>query len=186
MVAGSLANLTACLRAFGAKVIKVSPPLKATTKLLDHRDKTIREEGKGLIVEAYRWVGDVMKQQLSGLQAVQLKELEAQFETISGKARPERYLRSQMPTQAASGEGEEGDGAGAGAEGADDEEEDSAADDPYDLIDPVDVLSKIPKNFFELVEEKKWQLRKEALDALLPLAQGGNSIAWRLIVKFPG
>ena len=76
-----------------------------------------------------------------------------------------------MPTQAASGEGEEGDGAGAGAEGADDEEEDSAADDPYDLIDPVDILSKIPKNFFELVEEKKWQLRKEALDALLPLAQ---------------
>ena len=92
-MAGSLANLTACLRAFGAKVIKVSPPLKATTKLLDHRDKTVREEGKGLITEAYRWVGDVMKQQLSGLQAVQLKELDAQFETISGKARPERYLR---------------------------------------------------------------------------------------------
>ena len=62
---------------------------------LDYRDKTIREEGKNLITEAYRWVGDVMKQQLSGLQAVQLKELEAQFEKVSegGKARPERYLR---------------------------------------------------------------------------------------------
>jgi len=46
----------------------------------------------------------------------------------------------------------------------------NAADDPYDLIDPVDILSKIPKNFFELVEEKKWTLRKEALDALLPLS----------------
>ena len=74
-----------------------------------------------------------------------------------------------MPTQAASGEGEEGDAEAAG-EGADEEEE-SAADDPYDLIDPVDILAKIPKNFFELVEEKKWQLRKEALDALLPLSQ---------------
>ena len=95
VVAGCLANMTACLRAFGAKVVKVSPPLKATTPLLDHRDKTVREEGKNLITEAYRWVGDVMKQQLSGLQAVQLKELEAQFEKVSegGKAKPERYLR---------------------------------------------------------------------------------------------
>ena len=75
-----------------------------------------------------------------------------------------------MPTQAAgAGEGEEGETEAAA--GADDEEEESAADDPYDLIDPADILSKIPKNFFELVEEKKWQLRKEALDALLPLSQ---------------
>ena len=54
-----------------------------------------------------------------------------------------------------------------------DEEEDSQQSelDPYELIDPVDIISKLPKNFFELIEEKKWQLRKEALDALLPLAQ---------------
>ena len=32
-------------------------------------------------------------------------------------------------------------------------------------------MEKLPKNFYELVEEKKWQLRKEALDALLPLSQ---------------
>ena len=75
-----------------------------------------------------------------------------------------------MPTQVASGEGEEGEADAAGGV-AEEEEDDSAADDPYDLIDPVDILSKIPKNFFELVEEKKWQLRKEALDALLPLCQ---------------
>ena len=43
--------------------------------------------------------------------------------------------------------------------------------DPFDLVDPVDILPKLPKNFYELVEEKKWQLRKEALDALLPLSQ---------------
>ena len=43
--------------------------------------------------------------------------------------------------------------------------------DPYDLMDPVDILGQLPKNFYELVAEKKWQLRKEALDALLPLSQ---------------
>ena len=55
----------------------------------------MRTEGKSLIAEAYRWVGDVMKQQLSGLQPVQLKELEVLFEegAAAGKAKPERYLR---------------------------------------------------------------------------------------------
>jgi cytoskeleton-associated protein 5 len=41
--------------------------------------------------------------------------------------------------------------------------------DPLDLIDPVDILSKIPKDFYEKLEAKKWTDRKEALDALEPL-----------------
>lgn len=40
-----------------------------------------------------------------------------------------------------------------------------------DLIDPVDILSKLPKDFFEKLEEKKWQTRKEAMDALENLVQ---------------
>ena len=55
VVAGCVTNLTNCLRAFGAKVIKVSPLLKAVVPLLDHRDKVVREEGKQLIIEAYRY-----------------------------------------------------------------------------------------------------------------------------------
>ena len=112
IVAGCLNTLTLCLRAFGAKVIKVSPLLKATMPLLDHRDKTVRDEGKGLIVESYRWVGAIMKQQLSGLKPVQLTELEAEFEKLADEpAKPERYLRSQMAAmQAAGAGGEEGTG----------------------------------------------------------------------------
>lgn len=37
---------------------------------------------------------------------------------------------------------------------------------PMDLIDPVDILSKMPKDFYEKLEEKKWTLRKESLEAL--------------------
>lgn len=40
-----------------------------------------------------------------------------------------------------------------------------------DLIDPVDILSQLPKNFYEKLEEKKWQERKESLDALETLLQ---------------
>ena len=76
-----------------------------------------------------------------------------------------------MPVAGGGGvDGGGGDGEGGGAE-AEEEEEEEEAMDPYDLMDPVDILEKLPKNFYSLVEEKKWQLRKEALDALLPLAQ---------------
>ncbi|VDO66226.1 unnamed protein product [Heligmosomoides polygyrus] len=41
--------------------------------------------------------------------------------------------------------------------------------DAWDFADEVDVLSKLPANFDELRESKKWQERKEALDALAAL-----------------
>ena len=169
VVSGCIHIMTACLHAFGAKVIKVSPLLKAIVPLLDHKDKTVREEGKGLIVEAYCWVGDIMKQQLTGVKPVQMTEFEAAFEKSEKLKKGERLLRSQQTFAggAADDEGEDGE-----EKDADKEDDDGdAADDPYELLDPVDILEKLPKNFYELVEEKKWQLRKEALDALHPLSQ---------------
>lgn len=53
-------------------------------------------------------------------------------------------------------------------QGDEEEEDDVAAPDidPYELLDPVDILSKLPKDFFEKVEAKKWQDRKEAVELL--------------------
>uniref|UniRef100_A0A0K2TDH6 Cytoskeleton associated protein 5 [Falco peregrinus] n=1 Tax=Lepeophtheirus salmonis TaxID=72036 RepID=A0A0K2TDH6_LEPSM len=170
-VAGCITIIAACLRAFGTKIIKVSPLLKAGIPLLDHRDKGIREECKKLIIESYRWVGEIMKTQLTGLKPVQLTELETEFEKLEnvGKAKPERLIRSQQAVGLIAGDGDGCDGVENGGEGG--AESDEEAIDPYDLIEPVDILQKIPKNFFELVEEKKWQSRKEALDVLLPLTK---------------
>lgn len=48
-----------------------------------------------------------------------------------------------------------------------DDENDNQPDvDPYELLDPVDILSKLPKDFYDKIESKKWQERKEALEAL--------------------
>lgn len=38
--------------------------------------------------------------------------------------------------------------------------------DPLDLIQAVDILSKLQKDFYEKLEAKKWQERKESLDYL--------------------
>ena len=77
VVSGCLSAMTECLKCFGTRIIKAAPLLKASMPLLDNRDKTVREEGKQLIIESYRWVGDIMKQQLTNLKPVQLSELEA-------------------------------------------------------------------------------------------------------------
>ena len=38
-------------------------------------------------------------------------------------------------------------------------------------MDPVEILSQLPKDFYEKLEAKKWQDRKESLEALEPLVQ---------------
>lgn len=122
-----------------------------------------------------------MKQQLSSLPQVTVKELEDEFDKLRGeKAEPTRYLKSQQEKQqqmsAAAAENDDvengkfmsiylqiaycfrfiDDYVDAGGEEID----------PMDLIDPVDILSKMPKDFYEKLEEKKWTLRKESLEAL--------------------
>jgi hypothetical protein len=79
---------------------------------------------------------------------------------------PKRYIRSQQQRQQVEAEeaveGDEPDG---------EEEEAAPAVDPYDLLDPVDILSKLPKDFYEKLEAKKWQERKESMDELEKLLQ---------------
>lgn len=39
--------------------------------------------------------------------------------------------------------------------------------DAYDLADPIDGISKIPKSFASDIGEAKWSIRRDALDASL-------------------
>lgn len=105
---------------------------------------------------------------VTGDQILQLTELEKEFEKL-GCEKPQqiRYLRSQqglkLKREALEYGGEE-DGDDGGVE-----EPEEAAIDPVDLLDPVDILSKLPKDFYEKCEAKKWQERKEAIEVLQQL-----------------
>ena len=59
-------------REFGHKVIAPKPLVKQFSRLLEDRDKNVREEGKKLLVEMYRWIGDALKPQLTSLKPVQV------------------------------------------------------------------------------------------------------------------
>lgn len=41
--------------------------------------------------------------------------------------------------------------------------------DPWDMLSPVDVLAKLPENFIESVDSKKWVDRRDTLQSLFAL-----------------
>ena len=59
-------------RDFGHKAIGIKPIVKQIQKLLEDRDKNVREETKLMVIEMYRWVGAALKPQLANLKPVQV------------------------------------------------------------------------------------------------------------------
>nr|XP_054761945.1 cytoskeleton-associated protein 5-like isoform X1 [Lytechinus pictus] len=167
IVAACLEVMASAVREFGSKVITLKPVVKSVPKVLEHSDKNVREKAKQLAIDLYRWIGAAMKPSLQNIKPVQLKELEEEFEKLPGKpAKQTRFLKSQQDLKAKAMAQDDAD------EDEDEEDEADAAGpavDPYDLLEPVDVLSKLPKDFYENMEAKKWQTRKEALEVLQPL-----------------
>uniref|UniRef100_A0A1Y1K5P3 TOG domain-containing protein n=1 Tax=Photinus pyralis TaxID=7054 RepID=A0A1Y1K5P3_PHOPY len=164
IVAACITAVTAALKEFGSKIVNPKPLIKKIQTLFADRDKSVRDEARLMVVEMFKWIGPALRSQLNNLQPVQVTELEAEFAKVEGqKVTPTRYIRSQQEKQAKlAAETEE-------AEGDEDVEEEGYSTptlDPYDIADPVDILSKLPKNFYEQLEAKKWQERKEALELL--------------------
>lgn len=60
-------------RDFGTKIIQVKPLLKLLPKLLEDRDKIVRDETKALVIELYRWIGAALKPQMTNFKPIQVK-----------------------------------------------------------------------------------------------------------------
>uniref|UniRef100_A0A673Z6I4 Cytoskeleton associated protein 5 n=1 Tax=Salmo trutta TaxID=8032 RepID=A0A673Z6I4_SALTR len=154
---------------FGSKTVTLKPIVKVLPKLFESRERAVRHEAKLLAVEVYRWIRDSLRPPLQNINSVQLKELEEEWVKVPSSApRQSRFLRSQQDLRAKFEEQQ----AVAGSDGDWEDVADSAPQvDPYELQDPVEILSKLPKDFFVKIEAKKWQERKEALEALEILAK---------------
>lgn len=83
-----------------------------------------------------------------------------------GKATPQRLLRSQQQQQCDPDERDNHPSLQPPADEAEDE-----ASDPFELLDPVDIVGQLPADFSTLLEAKKWQERKMALESLLALLE---------------
>ena len=166
IVLACVSAVTQALREFLPKAINITPLIKRMSVLLEDRDYGVREEGKAMVIEIYRWIGDALKQQLNSIRPHEVSELETEFEEVKEeKVLPVRYLKSQEQKQAKLA----AEVAVAGGDGEDEVmvEDGGAPDiDPYELVEPVDILSELPKDFYMMLEGKKWQIRKEAVDNL--------------------
>ncbi|KAK7828925.1 hypothetical protein U0070_002155, partial [Myodes glareolus] len=146
-------TLRKALSEFGSKIILLKPIIKVLPKLFESRDKAVRDEAKLIAVEIYRWIRDALRHPLQNINSVQLKELEEEWVKLpTGAPKPSRFLRSQQELEAKL---EQQQSAGGDAEG-----------DAYELLEAVEILSKLPKDFYDKIEAKKWQERKEALEAV--------------------
>lgn len=161
LIAATLTAITTIYSQFGARCVDPKPVLKVFPKVFGHADKNVRAEATKLAIELYKWLKDAMKPMFfAELKPVQQKELEEAFEKVKDEQpKRERLLRSE---QAAAAAAEAAGNTGAG----DEAEEEPEEMDAFDLAEPVDVISKLPENFEEMVASTKWKERKDSLDAL--------------------
>uniref|UniRef100_A0A8C3V8P6 Cytoskeleton associated protein 5 n=1 Tax=Catharus ustulatus TaxID=91951 RepID=A0A8C3V8P6_CATUS len=165
IIVACIETLRKALSEFGSKIISLKPIIKVLPKLFESREKAVRDEAKLLAVEIYRWIRDALRPPLQNINSVQLKELEEEWIKVSSAApKQTRFLRSQQELKA---KFEQQQGLGGDADGGDDDEEEAVPQvDAYELLEAVEILSKLPKDFYEKIEAKKWQERKEALEAV--------------------
>lgn len=156
LVAATTNVIKEIYRLFGAKTVDPKFVLKILPKLFAHSDNNVRKEATELAVILYSWLGDMVKSSLFlELKHVQIKELESFFEKVEvGKVSQERYLRSQQQNSFED------------SSRVAFQDNDSESTDFFDSIEPINILSKIPKNFGDQLASPKWKDRKDALDAL--------------------
>lgn len=158
---------------FGPKIMTLKPVVKVLPKLFESREKAVRDEAKLLAIEVYRWIRDAVRPALQNINSVQLKELEEEWAKLPASTpKQSRFLRSQQDLKAKHEQQQQLKEAGGGDEAdGGDAEDDAPAIDPYEHMEAVEILSKLPKDFYDKIEAKKWQERKEALDALEALVK---------------
>lgn len=158
--------LRMALRDFSNKIMPIKPLMKFLPKLLEDRDKNVREETKLLVIEIHRWIGPALKPMMTNFKPVQVTEMEAEFEKQpKEKPHQQRFMKSQQDLKAKMEEQALEGGACADDDGGDGEDEVDA----YEMLPEVDILSQLPKDYYDKVEAKKWQERKEVLEALQKL-----------------
>uniref|UniRef100_A0A672P2V6 TOG domain-containing protein n=1 Tax=Sinocyclocheilus grahami TaxID=75366 RepID=A0A672P2V6_SINGR len=168
IVVACIETLRKALCEFGSKIITLKPVVKVLPKLFESREKAVRDEAKLLAVEIYRWIRDALRTPLQNINSVQLKELEEEWVKLPTAApKQTRFLRSQQDLKA---KFEQQQAAGGDEADGDDDEVEAAPVDPYELLEAVEILSKLPKDFYEKIVRSKKMAGEE----------GSNSTSWIL------
>ncbi|KAG7693397.1 hypothetical protein KL930_003999 [Ogataea haglerorum] len=162
LVAGVVAALNEIYSNFGCKVCPPKLVLDVIPQLFAHADKNVRAETTILSITLRSYMGTAFDTIIfEKLKPIQQKDLAKAFEKIEGTPTPKRFLRSHQVQIAETKTGLED------VSMIDAQEVSSDQLDAFDLIDPVEVLSKIPSDFKSRIESSKWKDRVEVLEEVL-------------------
>lgn len=75
IVTACLEVMASAVREFGSKVITLKPIVKSVPKVLEHSDKNVRDKGKQLAIDLYRWIGAAIKPSLQNIKPVQVRKI---------------------------------------------------------------------------------------------------------------
>lgn len=184
LVAGCVSCLGSIVANFGCQTIPPKLIIPYLPKLFAHADRNVRAETQKLTLELYKWLKDALATILfPDLKPIQQKELTKAFESVSENGVQIRFTRKQQAEiERKRIEAEEAAAAAAaaaavstasGMEGEDVIMQDAASTDDqdydsnfqaFDLIEPVEVLSKLPADFSSRISSSNWKERKEVLD----------------------
>ncbi|KAM9910605.1 hypothetical protein OXX59_004875 [Metschnikowia pulcherrima] len=167
LVSGCVNALQQLVLNFGCVIVPPKLIIPFLAKLFAHADRNVRAETTKLTVALYVWLRAGLTQQLfPSLKPVQQRDLKAEFAKVEDEKpeqirltraqREELALRQQTSTEAT------GD-----VQMADAEEVATASApdfDPFDMLEPVEVLSKLPADLYTRTSSAKWKERVEALE----------------------
>lgn len=179
LVAGVVNVLYQLVDNYGTRVILPKPILPHLAKLFAHADRNVRAEATKLAVALNNWMGNTLETVLfPELKPVQQKDLTKAFEANTTKnVEQKRLTRKQLAEKesaaaaaaAAAATEQHDDGDVDMADASESHPENTQDADPYEYIDPIEVLSKIPGDFDSRISSAKWKDRKEVLEEIVPV-----------------
>lgn len=164
------------LENFGCSIVPPKSIIPFLAKLFTHADRNVRSETTKLAVEIYKWIGDALIPLLfDNLKQVQQRELNVEFEKVKG-VKPVQTRLTRAQQESAHIQVQNQNNRDSDMEIVH-ESELQPAFDPFEMLDPVDVLSKMPHNYNSKLASPKWQDRKEALEELNELLKKAPKLA---------
>lgn len=167
VAAAAIALIRDALTLFGARCWPSKVVLGALKPWFEHSAKVVRDEAFALVVEMHRWLGPNVARHIDQLRSAQVKELSDAFASLPTEPPvPSRTLRSQAGNAA---ERPQSSSHSSDVVESDLAVETVAMPDNYELAEPHDVLSRLSSSFIEDLAASQWKVRKEQLEALVPL-----------------
>ncbi|KAF6013308.1 hypothetical protein HII12_002023 [Brettanomyces bruxellensis] len=202
-VAAAVAALNDVYNAFGCTVCPPKLVMDQLPTLFKHADRNVRQEALKLSVTLRSYIGDAFETIIfPSLKPIQQKDLTKAFQKIQEfPARPTRLLKSEQERRdreaQSSTDGDvemkdDAEGVSSGGNTGSTDSSELKPVDPYDLADPVDVLSQLPSDLALKVDVPKWKERVATLEDVkktcdvMKVSHGDYSSLLRILSKSLG